>query len=148
MKSGTRTSAGLGAAAVVALAPVALPAAAVAAQAQTASKNHPSSKSKPRPKPKTQAKSQTYKGSLVRTIYSNVQVSITVSGKRIEGLSVSANPQDQQSYAREAYALPILRKEALKAQSYRIHAISGVTTTSEAFIESLYSAMGHAHLKR
>ena len=59
---------------------------------------------------------------------------------------MSANPQDQQSYQREAYALPLLRNEALKAQSYKIHTISGVTTTSEAFIASLYSAMGHAKL--
>lgn len=124
MKSRTFTTVGLGAAAAAtALAPIALPATAAAATTKT------------------------YKGALEKTVFSNVQVSITVSGKTIKSLSVTANPQDQQSYQREAYALPLLRKEALKAQSYKIHLVSGVTTTSEAFIYSLYSAMGHAHLR-
>lgn len=123
MKSRTFTSVGLRAsAAAAALTPIALPATAAA------------------------ARTKTYRGALERTQYSNVQVSITVTGKRIKSLSISANPSDQESYQRESYALPLLRKEALKAQSYRVHTISGVTTTSEAFIYSLYSAMKHGHL--
>lgn len=122
MSSRARTTAGLGAAAAVALTPVALPATAAAATTKT------------------------YRGALEHTVYSDVRVTITVSGRKIKSLSASANPQDQQSYQREAYALPLLRKEALRAQSYKIHTISGVTTTSDAFIESLYSALGHAHL--
>lgn len=123
MKSRKITNVGLGAsAAAAALTPLALPATAAA------------------------ARTKTYKGALERTQFSNVQVSITVSGKKIKTLSVSANPSDQQSYQREAYALPLLRREALRAQSYRVHTISGVTTTSEAFIYSLYSAMKHGHL--
>lgn len=122
MKSRKLTNVGLGATAVAALTPVALPATAAAAT------------------------SRTYKGALERTQYSDVQVSITVTGKKIKSVSVTANPSDQQSYQREAYALPLLRKEALRVQSYRIHTISGVTTTSEAFIYSLYSAMKHGHL--
>ena len=122
MKSRSLTNAGIGASAIAALTPVALPATAAAATTKT------------------------YKGAVERTQYSNVQVSISVSGKTIKSLSISANPSDQQSYQREAYALPILRKEALKAQSYKIHTISGVTTTSQAFIYSLYSAMKHGHL--
>jgi uncharacterized protein with FMN-binding domain len=122
MKSRKLTHAGLGATAVAALTPVALPATAAAATTRT------------------------YKGALERTQYSNVQVSITVTGKKIRSVSVSANPTDQESYQREAYALPLLRREALRSQSYRIHTVSGVTTTSEAFIYSLYSAMKHGHL--
>ena len=123
MKSRTLTNAGLGAAAAVtALTPVAMPGTAAAATTKT------------------------YKGAVERTQYSDVQVFITVTGKKSKSLSISANPQDQQSYQREAYALPILRKEALRTQSYKIHLVSGVTTTSEAFVYSLYSAMRHAHL--
>jgi uncharacterized protein with FMN-binding domain len=122
MTSRKLTNVGLGATAVAALTPVALPAAAAAATTRT------------------------YKGALERTQYSNVQVSITVTGKKIKSVSVTANPSDQESYQREAYALPILRREALRAQSYKIHTVSGVTTTSEAFIYSLYSAMKHGHL--
>ncbi|MDE3133328.1 MAG: hypothetical protein KGL15_04605 [Acidobacteriota bacterium] len=119
----TRTLAGLGAAAAAALTPVMLPATASAST------------------------SKTYKGKVERTLYSDVQVTIGVSGRKIKSLSVSANPQDQASYQREAYALPLLRKEALRSQSYKIHIVSGVTTTSQAFILSLHSAMGHAHLR-
>jgi uncharacterized protein with FMN-binding domain len=122
MKSRTSTTAGLGAAVVAALTPVALPATAAAAATKK------------------------YVGTLERTHYSNVQVTITVTGKKIKTISASANPQDQASYQRQAYALPLLRKEALAAQSYKIHTISGVTITSEGFLASLYSAMGHAHL--
>jgi uncharacterized protein with FMN-binding domain len=122
MKPRILTNAGLGAAAAVALTPVALPATAAAATTKT------------------------YKGAVERTHYSDVQVTITVTGKKIKTISVSANPSDQASYQRQSYALPLLRQEALKAQSYKIHTISGVTITSEGFAASLYSAMGHAKL--
>jgi uncharacterized protein with FMN-binding domain len=42
-------------------------------------------------------------------------------------------------------ALPILRQEFLAAQSARIHMVSGATYTSEAFIQSLQSALLKAH---
>ena len=70
MKSRTSTTAGLGAAVVVAaLTPVALPATAAAAATKK------------------------YVGTLERTHYSNVQVTITVTGKKIKTIYVSANPQ-------------------------------------------------------
>lgn len=121
MKSRTLTAAGLGAAAAAAITTGAVPVAATAATKQ-------------------------YKGTLERTHYSDVQVTITVKGKKIKTASYSAHPQDGRSYQLESYALPTLRKEALKADTYKIHTVSGVTVTSDAFIASLYSAMGHAHL--
>ena len=42
-------------------------------------------------------------------------------------------------------ALPILRQEFLAAQSARIQMVSGATYTSEAFIQSLQSALLKAH---
>ena len=42
-------------------------------------------------------------------------------------------------------ALPILRQEFLAAQSSRIQMVSGATLTSEAFIQSLQSALIKAH---
>lgn len=42
-------------------------------------------------------------------------------------------------------ALPILRQEFLAAQSARIQMVSGATYTSEAFIQSLQSALVKAH---
>jgi hypothetical protein len=42
-------------------------------------------------------------------------------------------------------ALPVLRQEFLAAQSARIQLVSGATYTSEAFIQSLQSALLKAH---
>jgi uncharacterized protein with FMN-binding domain len=43
-------------------------------------------------------------------------------------------------------ALPILRQEFLVAQSARIQMVSGATYTSEAFIQSLQSALVKTHV--
>jgi uncharacterized protein with FMN-binding domain len=43
-----------------------------------------------------------------------------------------------------AHAEPILREEALKAGSAKIHAVSGATYTSESYRESLQSAIDRA----
>ena len=42
-------------------------------------------------------------------------------------------------------ALPILRQEFLAAQSAKIQMVSGATYTSQAFIQSLQSALLKAH---
>ena len=42
-------------------------------------------------------------------------------------------------------ALPILRQEFLAAQSSKIQMVSGATYTSEAFVQSLQSALVKAH---
>ena len=42
-------------------------------------------------------------------------------------------------------ALPLLRQEFLVAQSSKIHMVSGATYTSQAFINSLQSALLKAH---
>jgi uncharacterized protein with FMN-binding domain len=43
-------------------------------------------------------------------------------------------------------AVPILRSEVLRAQSARIHLVSGATMTSNAYVTSLRSALTKAHL--
>lgn len=121
MKNRTLSVAGIGAAAAVAMTAGAVP---VAASAAT----------------------KRYAGKTEQTPFGSVKVTITVKGKKIKTLSISANPDNEHSYQLEAYALPVMRKEALKASSYKIHLVSGVTITSEAFDASLYSALGHAHL--
>ena len=87
-----------------------------------------------------------YTGAIESTPYGRVRVAITLKGRKITSVAYSASPDTSQSYQLEAYALPLLRQEVLRAQSYRVHTVSGVTITSEAFDSSLYSAMHHAHL--
>jgi len=82
--------------------------------------------------------------------YGTLRVVITVkkttrAGKvtrRITAVSVPVYPNES---GRSAYisenAIPILRSEALRAQSASIDLVSGATYTSEAFAGSLQSAI-------
>jgi uncharacterized protein with FMN-binding domain len=92
------------------------------------------------------AASGNYTGAGSAMKWGTVQVSISVSGNRLTNIS-STYPKER---PRSAYinmkAVAILRQEALTAQSYRIHSLSGATMTSVAFERSLYSAMHAAHL--
>src|SRR6266487_2412179 len=82
--------------------------------------------------------------------YGAVQVAITVkkttTGKKvtrkITAISVPVYPSSsgRSSYISEN-AIPILRSEALRAQSARIDLVSGATYTSDAFASSLQSAI-------
>ncbi|MFG1950929.1 FMN-binding protein [Micromonospora sp. NPDC048830] len=53
------------------------------------------------------------------------------------------NVRDQQI---NGYAVPILRQQALAAQSARIDTVSGATVTSDGYRESLQAAIDAAHL--
>lgn len=90
----------------------------------------------------------TYQGSMAQTRWGPVQVTITVNGGRIVGVSVPTYP-DGNGRDREinAYALPALTKATLAAQSADIDSVSGATVTSEGYKESLQSALDAAHLR-
>jgi uncharacterized protein with FMN-binding domain len=89
----------------------------------------------------------TYDGSLTQTRWGPVQVRIVVAGGRITNVTPvrvpSNNARDQQI---NAYAVPILGKEALAAQSAQIDTVSGATVTSDGYRGSLQSAIDNAHL--
>jgi uncharacterized protein with FMN-binding domain len=90
---------------------------------------------------------KTYTGSAAQTRWGPVQVSITVSGGKITGVTVPVYPdgnrRDQEINAR---ALPILRQETLAKQSADIDAVSGATVTSDGYLESLQAALDAARL--
>ena len=44
------------------------------------------------------------------------------------------------------YAVPVLNREAVQAQSANISMVSGATYTSSGYIQSLQSALSAAHL--
>ena len=50
----------------------------------------------------------------------------------------------QRSQEISQQAAPLLRQEALQAQSAQIDLLSGATFTSESYAESLQSALDHA----
>jgi uncharacterized protein with FMN-binding domain len=93
------------------------------------------------------AGSATVNGDSVYTIFGDVQVAITVSGTRIVDVQALALPSDRSRSAMISdYVRPVLRSEAISAQSASIHVISGATYTSRAYSQSLASALKKAHI--
>jgi uncharacterized protein with FMN-binding domain len=76
--------------------------------------------------------SGTVTGSVANTRWGPVQVSITTSGGKVTAVDVvqypNGNPKDQEI---NSYALPVLIKETLSAQSADIDMVSGATVTSD-----------------
>jgi uncharacterized protein with FMN-binding domain len=84
----------------------------------------------------------TVTGSVVSTRYGDVQVEVTISGGAIADVTALQLPdRDGRSQRIATAAEPILREEALAAQSANIDLLSGATYTSEAYAQSLQSAL-------
>jgi uncharacterized protein with FMN-binding domain len=81
-------------------------------------------------------------GDAIQTRYGPVQVQITLTGGKLTAVDVlrvpEDNPKDQQI---NDYAVPVLKQEALTAQSASIDSVSGATYTSDGYIRSLQSAL-------
>lgn len=78
--------------------------------------------------------------------YGVISVKVTVSGSKITDISV-ANLQTAESYSQQIanQVIPMLRSEILKAQSLKVYAISGATYTSDAYAQSVQSALTKLH---
>jgi uncharacterized protein with FMN-binding domain len=86
-----------------------------------------------------------YTGQDIQTDYGDNQVKVIITGGRIVDIQALQLPFDRQ---RSAYisqvAGPLLHDEAIKAQSAQIDTISGATFTSDAYAQSLQSALDRA----
>ena len=90
---------------------------------------------------------RTIDGGVANTQYGNVQVAITVTGSHITDVrALHLTDSSGHSVQISDYAAPILRKEALSKQSAQIDMVSGATYTSEAYQQSLQSAIDAAHI--
>lgn len=86
-------------------------------------------------------------GALVQTPYGDVQVRVAFTGKHITDVrALRLTDSSGTSVSISAQAEPILRQEALDAQSAQIDMVSGATYTSEGYVQSLQSAIDAAHL--
>jgi uncharacterized protein with FMN-binding domain len=84
-------------------------------------------------------------GQMVDTQYGPVQVQITLVGNRIANVNAIQLPSDRsRSIEISQYAAPILRQEALTAQSAQIDVVSGASYTSQGYADSLQSALDQA----
>ena len=86
------------------------------------------------------------RGSKVSMSWGPVQVSIRVSGRRIVSISATYPTDRRRSAVINGYAIPALRSEVLRAQSAKVHLISGATLTSRAYLTSLQRAITQAHV--
>ncbi len=88
---------------------------------------------------------KTVDGADVSTKYGDVQVQVTVRSGKLAGVKALLLPNDRsRSVEISQQAEPILRTEALQAQSAQIDTVSGASFTSEGYAQSLQSAVDKA----
>ena len=92
-----------------------------------------------------QLKDGSYQGSVADAYYGNVQVQANVKNGQLVSVRILQYPSDRNtSRYINSQALPMLKQEAIQAQSSQVDFISGATLTSNAFVQSLTAALGQA----
>lgn len=90
-------------------------------------------------------KDGTYIGDNIYAYSDFIQVNAVISGGRLVDIQFPANAfgpnTSRQIYS---YSMPILKSEAISAQSANINGVSGATYTSDAFTQSLAYALTQA----
>ncbi|HZE87874.1 MAG TPA: FMN-binding protein [Methylomirabilota bacterium] len=110
----------------------------------------PSSSPAQNPQPTTSQKSAKYQdgeyiGDVKDAFYGNMQVKATIQNGRITYVQFLQYPNDRQtSIEINQQAIPILKSEAIQAQSAQVDIVSGATDSSQAFKDSLASALAKA----
>jgi uncharacterized protein with FMN-binding domain len=90
-------------------------------------------------------KNGTFTGDTVDAYYGNIQVAAVIENGNLSRVTILNYPNDRsRSIAINTQALPILQSEAIQAQTASVDIVSGATDSSQAFIESLGSALQKA----
>lgn len=99
----------------------------------------------PVPTAKGLYKDGTYTGVSSDAYYGNVQVKVTITGGKIVDVVFLDYPQDRRtSQMINQQAMPLLKQEAISAQTAIVNTISGASQTSRGFRASLSSALVQA----
>jgi uncharacterized protein with FMN-binding domain len=90
-------------------------------------------------------KDGTYTGSTAETPYGTVQIAVVVSGGRIANVNFLQMPSDA-GHSREVTAgsEPLLKQQTLQNQNSHVDFVSGATSTSEGYEQSLQAALNQA----
>ncbi len=92
-----------------------------------------------------QYKDGSYTGTVADAYYGSVQVQASISGGKITDVTFLQYPNTHsESVYINQQAMPYLKQEAIKAQNANVDIVSGATFTSQAFIQSLTSALSQA----
>jgi uncharacterized protein with FMN-binding domain len=90
-------------------------------------------------------KNGTFTGPESNAYYGLVQVQVVIQNGKIANVKFLDYPHDRRtSQMINAQVMPWLTQEAIQAQSANVNLISGATLTSEAFANSLQSALSSA----
>lgn len=90
-------------------------------------------------------KNGTYQGDVTDAFYGPMQVAAVIKGGQISDVQLLQYPSGSgHSDYVNSQALPILVQETIQNQSAQIDAVSGATASSQAFIQSLSSALAKA----
>ncbi len=90
-------------------------------------------------------KDGTYTGSAADAIYGTIQVQATIQNGKISDVQFLQYPNDRDdSIQINQQAMPVLKQEAIQAQSANVDIVSGATDSSQAFMQSLASALSQA----
>ena len=87
-----------------------------------------------------------YVGSSVNAYYGNVQAAVTIKGGKISNVKFLQYPNTHStSVIINQQAMPYLKQETLQSQNANnVQIISGATFTSQAYLQSLQSALNKA----
>jgi uncharacterized protein with FMN-binding domain len=109
----------------------------------------PSDSSAPTPTPSPTGptyKDGQYTGQDFPNQFGDTQVKVTIAGGRITDVQAVQLPFDRPRSAEiSQYASPRLHDEVLQAQTAQIDSLSGATYTSDAYAQSVQSALDQAH---
>ena len=95
--------------------------------------------------PTSPYKDGTYTGNQADAFYGNIQVQTVISNGKISDIQFIQYPNDRaRSIAINTLAIPSLKQEAIQAQNANVNIVSGATDSSNAFIQSLSSALSQA----
>jgi uncharacterized protein with FMN-binding domain len=96
-------------------------------------------------KPQGIYRNGTYTGSIADAYYGNIQVRAIITDGELSDIQFLQYPNDRKtSVYINSQAMPILKSEAISAQSANVDIVSGATDSSMAFQESLGSALAQA----
>ncbi|MDB5179316.1 MAG: FMN-binding protein [Patescibacteria group bacterium] len=121
--------------------------AAVVAPARTSTTPTPASSPAPGSTPAAAIayKDGRYTGDAADAVYGNIQVAATIQNGKITDVEFLQYPNDRNTSVRiNTQAMPYLKQEAISVQSGHVDIVSGATDSSQAFIQSLSSALAKA----
>lgn len=101
--------------------------------------------SKLAPKPVGAFVDGTYTGNIANAFYGNIQVQAVIRNGVLADVIFLQHPSDRnRSIQINNMAMPRLKSEAIQTQSANVNTISGASASSQAFSQSLQSALNQA----